>query len=156
MVENRNWSHAVTTRPPATFPPDGLHRKDARTIYLTYRAPWCSPNGLASAIQMVQFFINRAGRKFPEERKSVLREAMKYLQTELRYRNLKTRVDAVKGAVHPPKLWDDFIAAEQEWMLLEEKFPEVANEKPVHPPPSLSERIGGRNGFNGPYKPPGM
>lgn len=117
------WSHAVTHRPPATFPAPKIYTKSAKEIYLHMRLPQISPNGLASAIQMVQFFINRAGRKLPERRKKVLQKAVLLLRTELAYL----------------KQYDKFGLSYQP--------------SPVHPPPARDKRIGGRNGFNGPYKP---
>jgi hypothetical protein len=51
------------------------------------RRPEVSPRGLASGIQMCQFYINRAGKSLPEERKNEIRKAIGYLQTELKYYN---------------------------------------------------------------------
>lgn len=87
MSEDKGWSHAVTHRVPATFPPYGLYTKGAEDIYRSMRRPDVSPRGLASAISMCQFYINRAGRILPESRKSELKKAISLLQTELRYRN---------------------------------------------------------------------
>lgn len=84
-MNDKNWSYAVTHRPGATFPPEGTFSKSAGEIYLTMRRPDVSPNGLGSAIQMVNFFINRAGKALPSERKKVLEKAIELLQTELRY-----------------------------------------------------------------------
>jgi hypothetical protein len=79
------WSAAVTHRPPATFPPDGTFTKSAKEIYLIMRRPDISPNGLGSAIQMTQFFANRAGVKLPQKQKEQLLKAVRMLQIELAY-----------------------------------------------------------------------
>jgi tRNA(adenine34) deaminase len=39
-----------------------------------------SPKGVGSGIKMVQFFINRAGKNLPAERKKELEEAKRLLQ----------------------------------------------------------------------------
>lgn len=87
MPENKDWSDAVTHRVPATFPPYGLYTQDPASIYKSMRRPDVSPRGLASAIQMNQFFINRAGKNLSEERKDAIRKSIGHLQTELRYYN---------------------------------------------------------------------
>lgn len=79
----KEWSHAVTTRKPATFAAAGTHTKSAREIYLEYKKPEVSPNGLGSAIQMLVFFINRAGKNLKPEREVELRKAIKMLQKDL-------------------------------------------------------------------------
>lgn len=101
---NRNWSYAVTHRPPATFPPEGLYTKDAKTIYLAMRRPDVSPNGLASAIMMVQFFINRSGKNLPIKRKLALKKAIYMLRVELRYLNQREqcKLDDEPIPVFPP------------------------------------------------------
>ncbi len=39
-----------------------------------------SPKGLGSAVRMVQFFINRAGKNLPQSRKRELERAKRILQ----------------------------------------------------------------------------
>jgi tRNA(adenine34) deaminase len=45
-----------------------------------------SPRGLGSAIRMVQFFINRAGRTLPASRRRTLERAKRRLQDMARRR----------------------------------------------------------------------
>ena len=84
-MTDKNWSYTVTHRPAATFPPEGTFAKSAGEIYLIMRRPDVSPNGLGSAIQMTRFFVNRAGKRLPENRRKVLEKAIEMLQIELRY-----------------------------------------------------------------------
>jgi NCAIR mutase (PurE)-related protein len=49
------------------------------------RRPDVSPNGLGSAIQMVRFFVNRAGVKIPTRQKQNCLKAIKMFQIELAY-----------------------------------------------------------------------
>lgn len=121
LVEQANqvdWSFSVTHRPPATFPPPGLYTKSAKEIYLAMRSPSVSPNGLASAIQMTQFYRNRAGKKLPAWNQKQLDKAVQLLRTEYLY--LKQR-DTYHLATQP---------------------------QPVHPAPAKAQRIGGLNGYN--------
>ena len=46
--------------------------------------PKTSPKGLGSAIRMVQFFINRAGKNLPDSRRAELEKAREILQTRAR------------------------------------------------------------------------
>lgn len=84
-MPTERWSQAVTHRPPATFPPPGIYTRSAREIYLAMRDPAVSPNGLGSAIQMVRFFVNRAGRNIPERQRRNCIKAIEMLQLELAY-----------------------------------------------------------------------
>jgi hypothetical protein len=43
-----------------------------------------SPKGIGSGIRMVQFFINRAGKNLPPERKDELEKAKRILQEKAR------------------------------------------------------------------------
>ena len=42
-----------------------------------------SPKGPASGLRMIQFFINRAGKNLPAERKRELEEAKRILQRRM-------------------------------------------------------------------------
>ena len=72
------WSHKVTTD--STYPPIGLFNKNAKTIARIMARKDISPKGLGSAIKMVQFYINRAGRNLSTKRKKELEKAKKILQ----------------------------------------------------------------------------
>jgi len=72
------WSHKVTTV--STFPPPGLYTKDAQTIADVMATKKVSPKGLGSAIHMVQFYINRAGKNLSPERRDELEKAKRILK----------------------------------------------------------------------------
>ena len=74
----RRWSHEVKTV--STFPPEGVFTKDAQTIARSLGSKKVSPQGLGSGIRMIQFFINRAGKNLPDERKAELEQAKRILQ----------------------------------------------------------------------------
>jgi len=75
---DRRWSGKVKTV--STYPPEGLYKKDAETIARVMATKKVSPKGLGSAIRMVQFFINRAGKSLPTSRKKELEKAKQLLQ----------------------------------------------------------------------------
>ncbi len=80
--DKKLWSHEVTTV--STYPPEGLFTRDAQTIADVMASKDVSPKGIGSGIRMVQFFINRAGKKLPPERKQVLEEAKGIMRERLR------------------------------------------------------------------------
>ena len=75
---DRRWSSKVSTV--STFPPEDLYTKDAETIARVMATKKVSPKGLGSAIRMVQFYINRAGKKLSAARKRELEKAKRILQ----------------------------------------------------------------------------
>ncbi len=74
----KRWSREVKTD--STHPPKKLFTKDARTIARTMADKKVSPKGLGSGIRMIQFFINRAGKKLPLEQKKELEKAKRILR----------------------------------------------------------------------------
>ena len=78
----KRWSHNVTTV--STFPPEGTFTKNPEMIAKIMARKDVSPKGIGSAIRMVQFFINRAGKTLPAERKEALEEAKQLLRERLR------------------------------------------------------------------------
>jgi hypothetical protein len=72
------WVQTVKTV--STSPPEGIFAKDAETIAKTMAKPGVSPKGIGSAIKMVQYFINRAGKGLSKARKRELEKAKKILQ----------------------------------------------------------------------------
>lgn len=79
---NRRWVREVKTV--STFPPEGTFTKDAETIARTMASKKVSPKGPGSGIRMIQFFINRAGKNLPAERKEELEKAKRILQAKMR------------------------------------------------------------------------
>jgi hypothetical protein len=78
----RRWSHQVQTA--STFPPEGLYTKDAETIARTMSSKRVSPKGIGSAVRMVQFYINRAGKNLSSSRRRELEKAKRLLQERSR------------------------------------------------------------------------
>ena len=74
----RKWSQQVQTV--STFPPEGIFTKSAKSIARSLGSKKVSPKGVGSGIRMIQFFINRAGKNLPDERKAELEEAKHILQ----------------------------------------------------------------------------
>jgi hypothetical protein len=74
----KQWVRAVKTV--STFPPEGTFTKDAETIARVMASKKVSPKGIGSGIRMIQYFINRAGKNLPDERKQELERAKRILQ----------------------------------------------------------------------------
>jgi tRNA(adenine34) deaminase len=64
----------------ATFAPKGLLKKNAETIARVLATPSVSPNGIESAIRLLQFVINRNGRNLSIARRRALERAKRLLQ----------------------------------------------------------------------------
>ena len=79
---SQRWVRNVKTV--STFPPEGVFTKDAETIARTMASKKVSPKGIGSGIRMIQFFINRAGKDLPADRKRELEKAKRILQAKLR------------------------------------------------------------------------
>lgn len=82
MAAKKTWVREVKTV--STFPPEKLFTQDAETIARVMATRKVSPKGLGSAIRMVQYFINRAGKGLPEQRKRELEKAKHILQERSR------------------------------------------------------------------------
>lgn len=77
-MKSKKWVQEVTTD--STSPPEAIFTKDAETIARVMAKPEVSPGGIISAIRMVQYFINRAGKGLSKERKKELEKAKRLLQ----------------------------------------------------------------------------
>jgi tRNA(adenine34) deaminase len=75
----------------STFPPEGTFTRDAATIARVMASKKVSPKGLGSGIRMIQFFINRAGKKLSPGRRQELEKAKRLLQERLHRRGSKAR-----------------------------------------------------------------
>jgi tRNA(adenine34) deaminase len=75
-----HWVREVKTV--STFPPEGTFTKDARTIAAIMASKEVSPKGIGSGIRMIPYFINRAGKNLPPERKNELEEAKRILRAK--------------------------------------------------------------------------
>jgi tRNA(adenine34) deaminase len=89
MPKKKRWVREVKTV--STFPPEGLFTKDAHTIARAMATKKVSPKGVGSGIRMIQFFINRAGKGLPEERRRELEEAKRLLQARAHGEKSKAR-----------------------------------------------------------------
>jgi tRNA(adenine34) deaminase len=81
-AKKSKWVRKVKTV--STDPPEGLFTKDAATIARVMASKEVSPKGLGSGIRMIQYFINRAGKNLPPDRKAELEKAKKLLQAKAR------------------------------------------------------------------------
>jgi tRNA(adenine34) deaminase len=78
--EPKKWVQKVKTV--STYPPKDLFTQDADTIARVMASKEVSPKGISSGIRMIQFFINRAGKKLPPDRREELEKAKRILQAE--------------------------------------------------------------------------
>ena len=81
-AEKNRWVRGVKTV--STYPPEGLFTQDAATIARAMASKKVSPKGIGSGIRMIQFFINRAGKNLPAERRGELEKAKRLLQSKAR------------------------------------------------------------------------
>jgi tRNA(adenine34) deaminase len=63
--------------------------KDAKTIARVMAARTTSPKGIGSAIRMIQYFINRAGKRLSPSRKKVLEQAKRVLQQKRKAKTVR-------------------------------------------------------------------
>jgi hypothetical protein len=77
---SRKWSGEVKTV--STYPPAGLYTRDAQTIARVMATKKVSPKGIGSAIRMVQFFLNRAGKTLSVNRRREVEKAKEILQAK--------------------------------------------------------------------------
>jgi tRNA(adenine34) deaminase len=80
--KTRKWVQNVKTV--STYPPKDIFTKDAETIARVMSSKEVSPKGIGSAIRMIQFFINRAGKNLSPSRKKELEKAKEILRTKLK------------------------------------------------------------------------
>jgi hypothetical protein len=76
------WVAKVTTD--STHPPEGLFKKDARTIARALASKKIAPKGPASGLRMLTYFINRAGKQLTSTRRAELERAKTLLSHKIR------------------------------------------------------------------------
>lgn len=81
LTKRRRWLRNVKTV--STFAPRGTFLEDAEHIARVMASPTVSPKGIRSAIQMVQFFLNRGGKGLSAARRRELEKAKRLLQARL-------------------------------------------------------------------------
>jgi Protein of unknown function (DUF3175) len=74
----RRWVRTVKTD--STHPPPRTFAGSASEIARTMARKDVSPKGLGSAIRMIQYFINRGGRRLTASRRRELERAKRILQ----------------------------------------------------------------------------
>jgi len=74
----RRWVRHVTTD--ATHPPPRAFTGSASQIARTMARKNVSPKGLGSAVRMIQYFINRGGKRLSATRRRELERAKRILQ----------------------------------------------------------------------------
>ena len=77
----RKWSAGVNTE--ATYPQEGLFKKDAKTIAQSLASKRVSPKGPASGMRMLTFYVNRAGKNLSASRLRVLERAKELLHQKI-------------------------------------------------------------------------
>ena len=77
-TSKKRWVRDVKTD--STHPPEGLFKKDAKTIARVMGSKKVSPKGPGSGVHMIQYFINRGGKGLSTSRKEELEKAKKLLQ----------------------------------------------------------------------------
>jgi topoisomerase IA-like protein len=73
----KKWSAKVETD--STHPDEGLFNQSASKIAKALASKKVSPKGPASGMQMLNFYINRAGKNLPKERHAELEKAKELL-----------------------------------------------------------------------------
>jgi hypothetical protein len=86
QAAGRKWSAKVKTA--STFPPEELYTKEIARQMASKKV---SPKGLGSAIRMVQFYINRAGKNLSATRKRELEKAKHILQEKNAEKNARSK-----------------------------------------------------------------
>src|ERR1700733_10884146 len=80
IMAKKKWSAKVDTD--STHPDEGLFKKNAAAIAKALATKKVSPKGPASGMQMLNFYINRAGKNLTQERHAELEKA-KTLSSEI-------------------------------------------------------------------------
>jgi hypothetical protein len=88
-VAARRWVRRVTTD--ATHPPPGTFNRSAAEIARTMARKDVSPKGPGSGVRMIQYFINRGGRKLSATRRAELEKAKRLLQQRARKQRVATK-----------------------------------------------------------------
>jgi Protein of unknown function (DUF3175) len=73
MTTKTKWSAKVDTD--STHPDQGLFNKSPKAIAKALASKRVSPKGSGSGMRMLTFYINRAGKNLPEDRKAALEKA---------------------------------------------------------------------------------
>ena len=102
MATTKKWSAKVDTD--STHPDEGLFNKSASAIAKALASKKVSPKGPASGMRMLNFYINRAGKNLPQERKEELRKAKTQLSDIIaKQKDESIKSSATKNAPKTPE-----------------------------------------------------
>jgi selenophosphate synthase len=102
MATTKKWSAKVDTD--STHPDEGLFNKSASAIAKALASKKVSPKGPASGMRMLNFYINRAGKNLPQERREELRKAKTQLSDIItKQKDDKLRAPKKSAAKKAPK-----------------------------------------------------
>ena len=87
--KTKRWVAKVNTD--STHPPEGLFTKSAATIARTLASKKVSPKGPASGMRMLNYFINRGGRRLSASRRAELEKAKALLSKRMRHQKTRKR-----------------------------------------------------------------
>ena len=99
MATKKKWSAKVDTD--STHPDEGLFKKSASAIAKALATKKVSPKGPASGMQMLNFYINRAGKNLTQERHAELEKAKTLLSEIIAKEKPESQKPAKKTAAKP-------------------------------------------------------
>jgi len=91
-VSQNRWVSKVKTV--STYPREGLFTKDAETIASELASKKVSPKGPGSGMRMLNYFINRGGKRLSTLRKAELEKAKKLLSKRVQAARERAKKDA--------------------------------------------------------------
>ncbi len=91
-VSQNRWVSKVKTV--STYPREGLFTKDAETIARELASKKVSPKGPGSGMRMLNYFINRGGKRLSTLRKAELEKAKKLLSKRVQAARERAKKDA--------------------------------------------------------------
>ncbi|WP_433969301.1 DUF3175 domain-containing protein [Tunturiibacter gelidiferens] len=101
MATKKKWSAEVDTD--STHPDEGLFKKSASAIAKALATKKVSPKGPASGMQMLNFYINRAGKNLTQERHAELEKAKTLLSEIIAKQKPESEESTPKSAKKAPK-----------------------------------------------------
>jgi len=94
-MATKKWSAKVDTD--STHPDEGLFKKSASAIAKALATKKVSPKGPASGMQMLNFYINRAGKNLSQERHAELEKAKTLLSETITKEKAESETPAKKA-----------------------------------------------------------
>lgn len=105
MATQKKWSAKVKTD--STHPQEGLFTKTPSEIAKALASKKVSPKGPGSGMRMLTFYINRAGKNLPQERRATLKKATEILSGIITRQKAKSSTSttrkATKKTISPSK-----------------------------------------------------